>query len=314
MASSGLKNWIKEYFTKPPLLHSAFYLSSGYLSGIHVSSKDRKIKHHFITPLEKGVIQPSFNKKNIENGSLLEEKLKEGVEKLHLNDQKISCLVPELSMKAFVFSFDSLPPSMQEKGQIIRFRVKKQMAFLPEDARFSFEVIKSNHSEKVIVSLARASVIQEYEDFFRQLGLKVRVVNSPLFSLYNVVNKEKNGEFLLGNIEGDSLGLLAIIDSEIVLYRQKQIGLESEVDSPSGQQIENITREIENTANFVEDKEKRKITSLLVRLGLVGEKEETFSQLKRKLSFPVERIDVSYASDLTLEERQFLSPLIGQIA
>lgn len=313
MSSTGIKNRIKEYFNKPHFPRSAFYLSSRYLSGIHVPPKERKIKSHFITPLESGVIEPSFNKKNIRNGPLLKKRLKEGLEKLHLTDQKIACLVPELSLIAFVLSFDSLPPSFQEREQIIRFRVKKQMAFLPEDARLSFDVIKSDHSEKVLVSVARASIIQDYEDFLRQVGLKVRGVGSPVLSLYNVVSKEENGEFLLINIEEESLSLVAIINSEIVLYRQKPFGLESQATAPSSQIIENIIREVENTANFVEDREKKKVTSLWIRLGLLGSEEEIFSRLNKKLSLHLKRIDVPLVSDLALNKRQFLSPLIGQI-
>ena len=313
MCSQRMKDRLKEYFTKPPLARSVFYLSSHTLSGIHVSPKERRIKYHFITPFEGRLIEPSFNKKNIENGSILESRLKEGLAKLHLRDTKIACLIPELSLKAFVFTFDSLPPSKHEREQIIRFRVKKQMAFLPDDARLSFDVIKSDHSQKMIVSVARASIIQEYEDFFRLLGLKVRVVSSPLLSLYNLVNRDREGEFLLANIEEESLGLLAVIDSEIVLYRQKPLGFESEADKPSPQRLEEIIKEIENTANYVEDREKKKIASLLVRLGQVGAKEKSLSRLKTELSFPMERIDVSLASDMALEERQFLAPLIGQI-
>ncbi len=313
MSSQGMKDKLKEYFTKPPFARSVFYLSARTLSGIHISRKERRIKHHFITPLEGGLIEPSFSKKNIENEPILERRMKEGLAKLHLNDTKTACLIPELSLKAFVFAFDSLPTSKHEREQIIRFRIKKQMAFLPDDARLSFDVIKYDHSQKVIVSIARASIISEYEDFFRRIGFKVSLISSPLLSLYNLIRGEREGVFLLANIEEESLGLLAIIDSEIALYRQKPLGFESEDDIPSPQRLEEIIKEIENTANYVEDREKRKITSLLVRLGQVGTEEKSFSQLRTELSFPIDRIDVSLASDIAVEERQFLAPLIGQM-
>lgn len=313
MFIQGMKDRIKEYFLKPPFIRSVFYLSSRRMSGIHVSPKEGKIKNYFIIPLERGMIVPAFNKKNIEKGSLLEGRLREGLSKLHLSDSKIACLVPELSLKAFVFSFDSLPSSKQEREEIIRFRVKKQMAFLPEDARLSFEVLKSDHSQKVIVSVAKSSIIAEYEDLFRQVGLKVRVIGSPLLSLYNLAIRDNGGEFLLVNIEEESMGLLAVVQSEIVLYRQKPLGFQSEADTSLPQRLEEIIKEIENTANFVEDKEKKKITSLLIRWGQPESKEKIFSRLKTELSIPVKGIDVTEASELALEERQFLSPHLGQI-
>lgn len=304
---------MKDYFTLTPRLRSVFYLGAGYVSGIHYSPKERKIRHHFISPLEKGSIQPSFNKKNIEKRSLLEEKLKEGIEKLHLADQKTACLLPELSLKAFVFSFDSLPSSPQQREKIIRFRVKKQMAFLPADARLSFKVIGSDHSKKVVVSVARTLVVQEYEDFFHQLGLKVRMVGSPVLSLYNMTSRNGEDEFLLINIEEESISFVAVIDSEMVLYRQKPFVVEWKDPPPLEKKMESIFQEIENTANFIEDNEKRRIQSLFVRFGFLDTGGEIIPALKDKLSLPVSEIDIPMDSDLNLRQRQLLLPLMGII-
>jgi hypothetical protein len=142
---------IKDYLTKQPFPHAAFHLTSCYISGIRVSPKDGRIMNHFILPLEKGLIQPSFEKKNIKNPSLLEKKIEKELGKLHLHDHKVACLLPELSLRAFVFSFGSLPSSRPEREQVIRFRIKKQLPLLPQDARFSFDVIKSNDSMKIFV-------------------------------------------------------------------------------------------------------------------------------------------------------------------
>ena len=304
---------MKSYFTRQRLTSSAFQLTSRYLSGIHISSKEGKIKNHFILPLERGVIQPSFTNKNIKNPALLEKKIKQGLKKLHLSDHKIACLIPELSLKAFVFSFDSLPSSRQEREQIIRFRVKKQIPLLPDDARLSFDMIRSNGSEKILVAVVRSSVIQEYEDFFSQLRLKVRAVGVPTLNLDYLINKEKERDLLLINIEEDSFSLVASVNSEIALYRLKPFILGSQKNVFGLQRIEDIVKEVENTINFIEDKEKKKINSLWVRLGLLEPEEEMFAHLKEKLSFPVKTIEGCLASGLGLREKKILSPLIGQI-
>jgi len=200
---------ITNYFMRQLLPRSAIQLTSSYLSGIHVSSKEGKIKNHFIFPLERGVIEPSFSNKNIKNPALLEKKIKQGLDKLHLSDNKIACLIPELSLKAFVFSFDSLPSSREHRERIIRFRVKKQIPLLPVDARFSFDRLRSNSSSKILVAVARASIIQEYEDLFSKLRLKVRAVGIPALSLYYLLKREEERDLLLINIEEDSLSLIA---------------------------------------------------------------------------------------------------------
>jgi len=308
-----IKSKLEKYFTQPPCLNVVLYLSSHYLSGLHLSSKERKIKNYFISSLQEGVIKPSFNQKNIKNENWLKEGLKQGIAKLNLSDKKAACLIPELSLKAFVFSFNSLPLAKEEREELIRFRVRKQMALMPNDVRFSYDVIKSNSSQKVVVAMARASVIKEYEDLLEHLGLKVRTVNSPLFGLFNLSHKEKNGDYLVVNIESDSLGLLAVTSSEVSLYRQKpfDLNLESKLDYEV--KIDDIIKEIENTANFIEDKEKKKINFILLRLGLSERREELLTALKDELSLPLKMADVPAMTHLKQEERRFLSPLAGQI-
>jgi Tfp pilus assembly PilM family ATPase len=304
---------IKSYFMRQLLPRSAIQLTSSYLSGIHVSSKEGKIKNHFILPLEKGIIQPSFSNKNIKNPALLEKKIKQGLEKLHLSDNKIACLIPEVSLKAFVFSFDSLPSSREQRERIIRFRVKKQIPLLPDDARFSFDRLRSNSSAKIFVTVARASIIQEYEDLFSKLHLKVRALGVPTLSLYYLLNKEEERDLLLINIEEDSLSLIAGLNSEVAVYRLK-LFIPGSLTSFSGlQRVENIVKEVENTVNFVEDKEKKKVNSFRIRLGLLEPEEEMFSQLKEKLSLPAKGIEAGLTSKLGLREKVILSPLIGQI-
>jgi len=307
------KEKIRNYFIRQLLPRSAVQLTSSYLSGINVSSKEGKIKNHFILPLERGVIEPSFSDKNIKNPDLLEKKIKQGLEKLHLSDNKIACLIPELSLKAFVFSFDSLPSSREQRERIIRFRVKKQTPLLPDDARFSFDRIRSNSSSKILVAVARASIIKEYEDLFSKFRLKIRTVGIPTLSLYYLLNGEKERDLLLINIEEDSLSLIAGLNSEVAMYRLKPFIPGSLTNISGLQRVENIVKEVENTVNFVEDKEKIKVNSFRVRLGLLEPEEDMFSQLKEKLSLPAKGIEAGLTSKLGSREKMILSPLIGQI-
>jgi hypothetical protein len=304
---------IKNYFTRQLLPRSAIQLTSSYLSGIHVSSKEGKIKNHFIFPLERGVIEPSFSNKNIKNPAVLEKKIKQGLEKLHLSDNKIACLIPELSLKAFVFSFDSLPSSREHRERIIRFRVKKQIPLLPADARFSFDRIRSNGSGRMFVAVARSSIIQEYEDLFSKLRLKVRAVGVPTLSLFYLLNRAKERDLLIINIEKDSLSLIAGLNSEVAMYRLKPFIPSSLTEASGFQRVGDIVKEVENTVNFVEDKEKKKVNSFRIRLGLLEPEEGAFSQLKEKLSLPARGIEEGLTSKLGLREKIILSPLIGQI-
>ena len=304
---------ISQYFIKQPLPRTAFQLTSRYISGIHVSAKDGRVTHHFISPLERGIIQPSFDKSNIKKPALLEGRIKRELGKLRISDHKTAFLLPELSLKAFVFSFDSLPASRQDRERIIRFRVKKQIPLLPDDARFSFDVVKTGANMKMLVAVAKSSVIREYEDFFSRFNLRVRTVGVPTLSLQSLLNTQKEKDVLLINIEEDSLCLVAAINSEIALYRLKPFLSGFQASTSPDQAAENIVKEVENTIHFIEDKEERKIQSFWLRVGFLEGEEEVISSLERKATFPITRIESSLTEKLGLKEKKILSPLIGQI-
>lgn len=311
---SSLFDKIMYFFSEQPLPQSALQVSPRYISGIRVSPNERKLKHHFVFPLPEDVITSSFHKKNIKDSAALEKIVQQGLAKLHMTDHKIVFLLPELSQKTFVFAFDSMPVSSKERDQIILFRIKKQIPVLPKDTRLSYTVIKSNTKKKVLATIVRSTVVEEFEEVFSRLRLKVRVVGVPSLNLYNLIDREKDKDFMLIDLERDAFSLLAITNSEISLYRQKPITEDFMDQKASMDHLMNIVQEVENTAQFVEKKEKRKIKCLWVRTGVFGSAENILSSLEERCQCPVKAIESSLRSNLPLKEKRLIAPLLGQLS
>jgi Tfp pilus assembly PilM family ATPase len=310
---SAFVDKILYFFSEQPLPHSALQVSSRYISGIRVSPNDRKLKHHFVLPIPEDVITSSFHKKNVKDSAALEKMVQQGLTKLHMTDHKVVFLLPELSQKTFVFAFDSMPVSQKERDQIILFRIKKQSPVRPKDTRLSYTVIKSNSMKKVVATIARSGVVEEYEEIFNRLRLKVRVVGIPSLNLFNLIDSEKDKDFMLIDLERDAFSLLAITNSEISFYRQKPVTDDFMGEKASMDQLMDIVQEVENTAQFVENKEKRKIKCLWVRTGVFGSTEHILSSLEERCQCPVKSIESSLRSNLPVEEKRLLTPLLGQL-
>lgn len=309
---TSIFNKLKNYFTEHPLPHSALQVTSSYISGIHLSTKDRILKNHFVLPIAGGIVQPSLEKANIKDPSLLQKVINEGVKKFNIYDHGVALLLPELSQRTFVFSFDTLPGTSEEKEQIIRFRVKKQMPLLPKDVRISYDILRTKGRKKIISSLARSTVVSDYENFFGQLRLRIRAVGFPLLGLSHLVNWNQEKDFFLINIEKDSFGLLAVTDSEPSLYRQKPLMVRKS-ENYLLERVQNIVQEIENTAQFIRDKEKREISSIWIRFGLLESEEEMLSNMESKLNFPIKNIESLVGLKLSKQDKKILAPLIGQL-
>jgi Tfp pilus assembly PilM family ATPase len=303
---------LKDFFSEHPIPHSAIQVTSSYLCGIHLSTKDRKLKNYFVLPISGGIIQPSFEKANIKNPSLLQKIIQEGVKKFDIYDHGMALLIPELSQRTFVFSFDALPATSKEREQLIRFRVKKQMPLLSADVRISFDMLQTKERKKVISSAARSAVVNDYEEFFGQLRLKIKDVGLPLMGLSHLLNWNEEKNFFLINIEKDSFGLLAITEAMPSLYRQKPLRVRLEKNFVS-ERIQNIVQEIENTAQFIRDKEKKEIASIWIRFGFLESEEDLLSILESRLDLPIKKVETLVNLDLSQQEKKILSPLIGQL-
>lgn len=295
-----------------PKLHTAFQLASNYISGVTLSPKDNRIKHQFVSPLERGIIEPSFYHNNIKNGEKLEENFRKGLNKINLTDRRMIFVLPELSQKTFVFLFDTIPGHRKERDQLVRFRIKKQLPLLPDDVRISYSLMPAEGGIRVLTSVARASVIKEYEDFFQKLKLKVRSVGIPYAGLVNLM-RQKEEDLMLVNVEEDAFSLLALSGSEISLYRQKSFAQESLEEDPVAPRYDDILIEIENTLNFIEDREKKKITSLWVRTVMPETEEKLLMDLVQRLNVRVEGLDACIEGSLKPSEKRLLSPLLGYV-
>lgn len=303
---------IKDYFSEPVFPSSVFHLTRTCLSGIHYSKKEKKVTAHFILPLAAGILEPSFDRKNIQNAAALEKTLREGKAKLDQDGGPAALLIPETCLRVFVLTFDSLPSSPAEREEILRWRLAKLVPFKSADMRISYDVLKSNGRIKVLLALARTDVVREYESLFSRLGLKVRTIGVPVLNLVGLIRLEKSGHAMIVNIEEDYVSLLAILDGEVSLYRFKPFLQNSQNPMSPLQKADQVTNEIENTVHFIEDHEKKKVGLVWVRTALQRPDGGIVSLLKEKLP-ALKIIEFSTSLPLRSQDQHILSPLIGQV-
>jgi hypothetical protein len=304
---------LREYFTAPPCPSAVIQLTPGYVSAVLVDAKEGRVREHLVFDLPAGLIEPRFDGPNIADAAALTGILKDGLKPLGFSGKRIACLVPETCLKILVLAFDSLPTSEREREKLIRWRAKKQMPVLPDDVRLSYDVWPSASSLKLLVVLARTPVIQEYEGLFAGLGLEAGIITGPTLSLLNLVDWEENGDILAVNIEDDSLGLGAITLGVPAFYRLKMFGVERGNIQHFSDKVETIVKEIENTAHFIEDREKREIRALWFRSGLREGRKDILEVLRTALPFDIHPIQVPASFGLAPDVSDFLAPLVGQI-
>jgi hypothetical protein len=302
-----------DFLQRVPLPAAACQFSSRYLSGVFLSPKDKKVKSHFILPMEKGIIEPSFYKTNIPDGAAVERLLGDGMARLSPGGRKLVILLPELAQKVFIFTFDSLPSAPEEKEELIRYRIKKQMPLLPRDIRLAYATHAAGDQARIIASVAKTSVVQEYEEIMQRLKFRVVMAGVPSLSLLNLLDPDQERDFVLLDVEDDSFSLVTVIEGNATLYRQKPFGIHAGQGQGVEAKADNIVQEVVNTINFVEDKEKTRLASVWLRLGILQEEDGLQRRMEERLALPLRRIETSDTRSLEAGAKRILSPLIGQI-
>lgn len=290
---------------------AVFQIAPTFVSGIRVSKKDRSVRGGFVLPLPGRPVNPSFDRVNVNDVAAVQETIARGMKSLRVSSGSVAILVPEPAVRVFVLSVASFPGSGKERDAFIRWRIGKQMPLIPEDARIDYAISPGRGARKVIVAMARRTVVREYEALFEKAGLRPDLVTVPSLTLVNLAARNGSTNGLLLNLEDETLTLLAVMDAGWALYRQKGVGAPGGLEAD--ERAENIVREVENTVRFLEDKEKERLERLWVRTAAAADLPGLLGRLKPRIDLPLVAIDYEAPKVWTEAQKVLLAPLVGQI-
>jgi hypothetical protein len=297
----------QSYFREIPRLEGHFLVSARAVAGVRLNRAENKIAGVAVRPLKSGTIVPSFDKPNLAEPAELETALREVVAGLRLSEKSVSCLIPDLSVRAVLLPFETLPAAEKEREKVVRWRVQKQMPLLAEDTRLVYEVLNGS-SPRVFAVVVKESVVREYEAAFERLHYRVGRVGIPSLGLLDLAGSDDFRDSLLVNLEENSLCLMGLVGGELSLYRLKPLAFEG---GRSSRRLPEAAKEIENTIRFIEDREKRQVRALGLRLGVSDPGGAIREGLRTALSIPVLEISHPAAAGMNPDEAPILLPLLG---
>ncbi len=300
---------VMERFLEAPLPDAVFQVAPRALTGIRIDPRERSVGGRFLAALPDGAVRPAFERTNIADPVPLEAKLREGMLKLGLSQGTVAVLVPELCVRIYLLPLDSSPASDKERDGIVRWRVGKLMPTLPDDARIVHQSVAVGNGERIVAAVARPEVVREYEGLFVRSGLAPGNVTLPSLSLLGLL-PDGGGDALLVNVEDDSLSIIAVVGGEPALLRQKPFALERAAGT---RRLAPLIKEIENTALFLEDKEKKHVGAVWLRAPS-DNGDAIAGELAKQLSLPVRETGSLVPGDAAAGEKNLLSALYGQLA
>jgi hypothetical protein len=297
--------WVR-FFTAPSVPAAAFHVARGYLGGLRRPGKTGSAKSSVFRTLTAGMIDPSFEKRNIARPELFRSVLKDAASRLGSPDGPIALLLPETCVKTALLTFDDLPAAPAECERIVRWRLAKNLPLRPAETRLSFDVRRSKGRAVAFCVLALEAVVQEYERAFDQAGLKVRMIGLPTVQLLGCLPRNGESNFLVVNVEEDHIAALAVLEGETALFRVKPL--------TAGDVWAEAADEVATTLRFLEDREKKRIDAVWVRPAAAGAAEDGLALLQKRTACPVRMIADEAMTGIPPAEKIFLASLWGQMS
>ena len=253
---------------------------------------------HATEPLPPGALVPALTAANAHDRPQIVEPLTRVLERVG-RPRRVGLVVPDVVAKVSLVKFETIPAKAQELDQLIRWQVRKSAPFAIEEAQVSYvSGLRAEDGQEYVVSLARRSVIEEYEGLCAAAGAHAGIVDLSTFNVVNAVlgrSAAPSGDWLLVNIAADYTSIALLRGPNLIFFRNRAADTEG-----------TLADLVHQTAMYYEDRLKG---AGLARVILAGagaapiehapEIEEARRSLEDRLRTSVEATDPRAAAALT---------------
>ncbi|MGH9468543.1 MAG: hypothetical protein ACRD1Y_14420 [Terriglobales bacterium] len=174
-AASGLRaRW--DSFTAAPTPSAAVEIACGRVAVARARAAGSGHWHGLraaASTLPDGAVVASAVRTNLPDPAPVADALRLLLEELDLEGAHLMLLVPDLTARLALLSFDRLPPRAAELEPLARFRLRKSLPFAEEQAVISCQPLSPT---RLLVAFAERTRLHEYEDCLEQAGARAASV------------------------------------------------------------------------------------------------------------------------------------------
>lgn len=271
---------------------------------------------HASEALPPGVVVPSLATTNIADVSLVSQAVGRVLADIGARRKRVALVVPDTVAKVSLLKLDKMPARAADLQEIVRWQVRKSAPFPMEQALLSVTpgAQSPDGGHELVVSLARADVIAQYEQACLMAGAHAGLVDLATFGVINGIlagQSVPSGDWLLVHVTDTYLTLAVVRDQALLFFRNR--GEESEGT---------LADLIHQTAMYYEDRLQGGGFSRVLMVGaarLPGGADHVRKGLEERLGIGVESVDPRGAAslvdriDASPDLLDLLAPLVGML-
>jgi Tfp pilus assembly PilM family ATPase len=254
------------------------------------------VSMHATEPLPRGALVPSLTGQNIVDGTSVSAALGRVLERVG-RPRRIGLVLPDPIAKVSLVRFEQIPARKQDLDQLVRWQVRKSAPFSIDEAQVSYvSGASGGEGHEFLVSVARRSVIEEYETVCAAAGAHAGIVDISTFNVINALlaaAAPPAADWLLVNVAADYASIAILRGADVVFFRSR--GAEGEGS---------LADLVHQTAMYYEDRlQGRGFTRVMINGASAAEQASDVDHIRRgleeRLGTSVEAVDVRAAAALT---------------
>ncbi len=180
----SLLDWFQ---TPPPDV--AIHIERDQVSGARLDRRasEAVMAASAVEPLPAGAVVPALAAPNMADVGLVGQAVSRVLQALGGRTARVALIIPDTVAKVSLIRLEKVPPRAADLQEIVRWQLRKSAPFPMEHAVVSISpgAEAAGGGRELVVSLARADVIQQYEQACTMAGAHAGLVDLATFGVFN---------------------------------------------------------------------------------------------------------------------------------
>ncbi len=210
--------------------------------------------------LPTGTLAPNLTVANVADGNALRQTLADALATVGGRSRDVTAVLPDAAARVVLLDFDTLPEKRQDADAVVRFRLKKSLPFDVDKAAVAFESAPAEGGVRVVAAVTLASVLQEYEAAFRDVGYQPGVVMPAMLAALGPLDTA--APILVIKVDATTTGVAIVEGGQLLLVRTLE-------NASAGIDPQRLAEEVYPSLVFFQDTYGKRVERILVG-GVVG--------------------------------------------
>src|SRR5262245_25296312 len=172
--------------------------------------------------LPAGALVPSLTAANVHDRPAVLDALGRALERVG-RPRRVGLVIPDVTAKVSLVKFERVPPRAQDLDQLVRWQVRKTAPFPIDEAQVTYvPTLAATDGQEFLVSLARRSVVEEYELLCAEAGAHPGIVDLATFNVVNAVlatGTAPEADWLLVNVAANDASIAILRGRYLIFFR-----------------------------------------------------------------------------------------------